>query len=351
MKYTSSKPKKSHAVVKIIGIVFIVVLVVAIIMGFSSWRWYQKQLTSPDGATQTVRVMITEGSSAQQIAKILKDKQLIRNTSAFEWYIRLNKLRSKLQAGNYEISSSQSVQEIVNLIANGQVQRGKFTILPGKRIDQIMASFINAGYSKQSVEAAFNPETHKNHPALAYKPVSASLEGYLYPETFQTTDSITPTDIVKQSLDEMADTITPDLIDSFKKQGLTPFQAITLASIVEKEVSNTDDRRMVARVFLNRLKIGMPLGSDVTYHYVAAITGQEPSPSIDSPYNTRKYTGLPPGPISNVSKTSLNAVANPAQNDYLFFVAGDDGKTYYSKTNAEHLELVRQHCKVLCSTY
>jgi UPF0755 protein len=95
----------------------------------------------------------------------------------------------------------------------------------------------------------------------------------------------------------------------------------------------------------------MALGSDVTYRYAAIITGQEPSPFIDSRYNTRKYAGLPPGPISNISANSLNAVANPSPNDYLFFVAGDDGKTYYSKTQAEHEALAEQYCKVLCSTY
>ena len=95
----------------------------------------------------------------------------------------------------------------------------------------------------------------------------------------------------------------------------------------------------------------MALGSDVTYRYAAVLTGQEPTPFIDSPYNTRKYPGLPPGPISNVSKVSLDAVANPTASDYLFFVAGDDGVTYYSKTAAEHEALAKEHCKKLCSTY
>jgi UPF0755 protein len=127
-------------------------------------------------------------------------------------------------------------------------------------------------------------------------------------------------------------------------------QAITLASIVEKEVSNGNDRRQVAQVFLLRLQKKMVLGSDVTYIYAAAITGQTASPDLDSPYNTRKYLGLPPGPISNVSDSSLDAVAYPADGDYLYFVAGDDGKTYFSHTEAEHERLAAEHCIKLCSS-
>ena len=110
----------------------------------------------------------------------------------------------------------------------------------------------------------------------------------------------------------MAKALTPELIDQFTVQGLSIHKAVTLASIVEQEVSKTADRKMVARVFLNRLKINMALGSDVTYKYAAAVTGQQPSPFIDSPYNTYKNPGLPPGPISNVTISSISAVANPS---------------------------------------
>ena len=177
------------------------------------------------------------------------------------------------------------------------------------------------------------------------------MEGYLYPDTFSTSSATTPTNIVKQSLDEMGKVVTSEMISAYQGEGLNTFQAITLASIVEHEVSNDNDRQMVAQVFLNRIKIGMMLGSDVTYQYAAVITGQAPSPSIDSPYNTRRYAGLPPGPISNVSKSSLRAVAYPIKNNYLFFVAGDDGSIHFANTQAQHDANTKAYCKVLCSTY
>jgi UPF0755 protein len=157
--------------------------------------------------------------------------------------------------------------------------------------------------------------------------------------------------IVTQSLDEMAEALTPAVLDGFEKQGLSPYEGITLASIVIKESSNSKDVKRIAGVFYNRLNSGISLGSDVTYQYIADVTGVPRNANIDSPYNTRKYKGLPPGPISNTNKLALEAVAFPEQTDYLFFVAGDDGTVYFSKTQAEHEALTAKYCIKLCSVY
>ena len=350
MKYTDRRSKRGKGTI-IVASIAVSLLVLLVIGAAGVQYWYRQQLNPVSNSQTAVTVTIPTGATVKQIAKILESKELIKSAQAFEWYIRNKDLRDSLQAGQYQIAPSQSVQEIATILSQGKVQKNFFTILPAQRLDQIKASLIKAGYNEADVTAALDPAQYKNHPALVAKPNNASLEGYLYPETFQTTANTTPKEIITQSLDEMANVLTPDLIEEFQDQDLSIHEAITLASIVEQEVSNGDDRRMVAQVFLNRLKIGMMLGSDVTYRYAAILTGQEPSPFIDSPYNTRKYKGLPPGPISNVSQSSLLAVARPAANDYLFFVAGDDGKTYYSKTAAEHEALAAEHCKVLCSTY
>lgn len=350
MKYSqsySSRRLGRGLIVTVIITFLVVVLGVVAAVRF----WYQDQLKPMGDSQLSITVVIPQGSTAQQIALLLEEKQVIKSAKAFEWYVRLNKLRGDMQAGQYVLDPSQSTPTIAKIIVKGKVQTGSFTILPAQRLDQIKAAFIKVGYNESAVNQALEASSYKNHPALISKPLGASLEGYLHPETFQTTSSTTPTEIIRQSLDETAEVLTADKTDGFRKQGLNVHQAITLASIVEQEVPSGADRRMVAQVFLNRLKNGMSLGSDVTYRYAAIVTGQEPSPFIDSPYNTRKYAGLPPGPISNVSESSLSAVANPSSNDYLFFVAGDDGKTYYSKTQAEHDNLTRQHCKVLCNTY
>jgi UPF0755 protein len=209
---------------------------------------------------------------------------------------------------------------------------------------------LKAGFSAADVDKALDPAQYPNNPALVDKPVAASLEGYLYPDSFQKTADTLPSTIVAASLAEMQDHLTPELRTAFAAEGFSTHQAITLASVVEKEVSSQDDRNKVAQVFLLRLKKNMPLGSDVTVLYGAIAAGQKtPSLGFDSPYNTHIHTGLPAGPISNVTGSSLKAVAFPANTDYLYFVSGDDGVTHFSHTVQEHEALTQQYCKKLCS--
>ena len=329
--------------------VIVVVLLVALVVTVGLIRQnYYENLKPVSSSQQSKLVTVESGSTAAQIAAQLKEAGLIKQTWAFEWYVRNHNLRNKLLAGSYYIQPSQDVAQIVDVLTKGKVATDLFTILPGKRIDQIKASMVNAGFIPADVEEAFNPDLYKDHPALVDKPAGASLEGYLYPESFQKQPDTKPSTIVTASLDEMQKRLTPDIRAAFTRQNLTVHQGVILASIVEQEVSNGSDRPMVAQVFLKRMKDGMQLGSDVTAFYGAIIAGKTPTVFYDSPYNTRLYDGLTPGPISNVSGSSLQAIANPAATDYVYFVAGDDGKTYFSHTLSEHEALTKAHCKKLC---
>ena len=155
--------------------------------------------------------------------------------------------------------------------------------------------------------------------------------------------------IVEKALAEMQSKLTPDLRASYARQGLSVFQALTLASIIEREVSAPVDRAQAAQVFLKRLKNDIRLESDVTALYGAVLDGQTPSVTYESAYNTYTHKGLPPGPISTVSESSLKAVAHPANTDWQYFVAGDNGNTYFSKTLDEHNALTKQYCQKLCN--
>jgi UPF0755 protein len=146
----------------------------------------------------------------------------------------------------------------------------------------------------------------------------------------------------------MQQQLTPKLKSAFAAEGLTVYQGITLASIVEQEVANQSDRDQVAQVFLTRLRIGMMLESNVTADYGATLAGAKPSSTFPSVYNTYLHPGLPPTPISNVDISSLDAVAYPANTDWLYFVAGDNGTTYFSTTYAQQEANVAQYCKQLC---
>jgi UPF0755 protein len=147
---------------------------------------------------------------------------------------------------------------------------------------------------------------------------------------------------------EASDNYTPDLQAAIAAHGLNPYQGLTLASVVEQEVSKPSDQPQVAQVFLTRLQEGMKLGSDVTARYGAISAGLSPSLTYDSSYNTLLHSGLPPTPISSVSSSSLNAVAHPANTAWLYFVTGDDGTTYFSTTFAQHQAYTDKYCHKLC---
>lgn len=351
MKYAKGRhPKKinrNKLAIIIVGIIGALLLVAAA----GTQYWYAQQLKPVSSVDRFEVVDIPVGATTPQILKQLEDQNLIRSSQAFSWYLRSKGLRESLQAGRYQINAADSVQNIAAAITQGKIQKNLITIIPGQRLDQIRKTFIKAGFKEADVDAAFDPANYKNHPALVAKPTSASLEGYLYPDSYQLISLTTPKQIVKQSLDEMAEALTPEVIDGFQKQGLGIHQGVTLASIVVKEASNSEDRRQIAGVFFNRLRSNISLGSDPTYQYIADITGQARSPFIDSPYNTRKFVGLPPGPISNMDKNSLTAVAVPLPTNNLFFVAGDNGNVYFSKTQAEHEALIAKYCIKLCSVY
>jgi UPF0755 protein len=304
----------------------------------------------PVSSSQTVQtVTIASGATVEQIGSLLEEKGLIRSAWAFKLYVSSKEVRNALQAGTYELAPSQSVEEIVSQLTHGKIVTNLVTVLPGQRIDQVRNRLIQDGFSEADVDAALNPANYADNPALVDKPKNASLEGYLYPDSFQRTSGTTASDIVTGALKEMDTHLTPDLRDAFSKQGLSTYQGIVLASVVEKEVPTPQDREQVAQVFLKRLRIGMPLQSDATAHYGAILDGVKPSSKYDSPYNTYFIKGLPPTPISNVTSSSLDAVAHPAGTDWLYFVSGDDGTTHFSKTLAEHEANVHQYCKKLCA--
>jgi UPF0755 protein len=343
----SLKGNKSRRHYLVLGILTLILLVLVSAAVFVR-NTYNRNV-QPVSNDQTVSIVtIASGSSVNDVALLLEEKGLIRSAWAFEWYVRGHNVRDKLQAGSYAFKPSMSVEDMVRLITTGKVATDLFTILPAQRIDQIQAAFVKAGYSVDTVEKAFTPAQYEGHPALTDKPKEASLEGYLYPESFQKTATTTPDTIIAASLDEMAKALSPEVRAGFTRQGLTVHQGVILASIVEKEVSSTSDRQKVAQVFLKRLRTGMMLGSDVTAYYGADVAGLPHTVDTDTPYNTRLHAGYPPGPIGNTSKSSLQAVADPATTDYLYFVAGDDGVTYFSRSLDEHNANVAAHCHKNC---
>jgi UPF0755 protein len=332
MRYTSRPPRRQlpRRLLIIAGILILLLVGATVVVR----KAYFDQLkpVAVAGSSKVVTITVEQGATVDQIAQQLKDAGLIRSTWAFRLYVSSRDVREALEAGTYEFDSRQNVPDIVSQLTHGRVATDLVTIVPGQRLDQIRTTLINYGFKPADVDSALSPASHAGHRALVDKPAGASLEGYIYPDSYQKNSSTTPKEIIARALDEMDGYLTPDLRASFAKQGLSIHEALTLASVVEKEVSPQADRDQAAQVFLKRLSIHMALESNATEHY----------------FDSYKHPGLPPTPISNVTVSSLKAVAKPAQTDWLYFVSGDDGVTHFSRTLAEHEAAVEQYCKKLC---
>lgn len=335
----------------VVRITLIVVAALVVVAG-AAIGWYA-WATAPVGSGDSQTFSVASGDSPSVIAKNLQDAKLIRSSFAFEIYVKLHGASASLQAGTYEFSSSQSVGAIVDdLVAGKNTTRNVF-IPPGLTLKQladpdVKGSFAAQGFSSEEIQQAF-AATYTS-PLLKDKPTDASLEGYIYPETFQIEDGDTLESVLQRSFDTLYEKLQADgYIEKFAAQGFNIHQALTMGSIIQEETGDPVVQKKVAQVFLNRLGAGMTLGSDVTFIYAARQMGVQPVSTLDSPYNTRIHTGLPPGPIATMNYSALQALADPTPSDYLFFVAGDDGTVYFSRTNEEHLQLVQQYCQELCS--
>lgn len=334
-------------------------LLVAAAGGAGFW-YYNDNLTAVHpGQDQPQAFVIEQGAMVSQIAAELESDGLIKNQQVFSLYARLNSLGDKFQAGTFLLRPSMSTPEIINDIITGKTKQMLVTLYPGVPLNfrntlnaptlSHRESLKKAGYTDQEITQAFAKKY--DHPLLKHFPEAKSLEGLILGETYIFALGTPIDQVLLTTFDHYQQILDKNqILEGFKNQKLTSYQGIILASIVERESANIDfeTKRKVAQVFLRRFREGMQLGSDVTYQYASRLAGVENDLYIDSPYNTRKYPGLPPGPISSPGVDALRAVANPAETNYLYFVDGDDDLTYFANTNAEHEANVRQHCKVKC---
>ena len=359
-KFAIKLPKS----VKIRHIIIGISVFIPLSIAFFAFLWYNGNISAisskPSCEKYTAACVKSDfkidiGDTADTIAANLKSAGIIKNKSAFKLFLKLNRHGGNFKAGLHPLNSAMSAAEIVaELEKTNSASVFSFTILPGETIFDIKNKLLKAGYGTIEVTEAF--KKHYDHPILSEKPKDASLEGYLFAETYEFFKDESIENIIKRLLDETNKFVNQnDLRTKYAARGLTLHQGLTIASIIQKETKT--DHQIVAQIFEKRFKNNEKLGSDVTVSY--AVTLVDPTRQvyknnaekleIDSPYNTRKFTGLPPTPISAPGADSLNAVANPSNTDYLYFLTGDDGKMYYSKTDAEHNYNIRQFCQKLCA--
>jgi len=343
------KHTKRRTYLKVAGVILLLIIIFGSGATLYIRNWYTTALSAVSASGDVVIVKIEPGSSPSDIAQLLVSKNLIRSAKAFETYVRGSGDAAKLKAGTFELSPIMSTQEVVSVLVGGIEASTLYTIGPGQRVDQIRKKLISSGFSEADVDASLNPANYSDISVMSTMEPGASLEGYIFPETFRIDPSSTPEQIIRRAIEELDKLMTPELLQKLQQKGISPFDAITMASIIEKEVPSPEDRKKVAQVFYLRLENGISLGADATYLYAAAVFGGEPFPTNDSIYNTRINVGLPPGPISNFSSTALQAVTEPADTSYLFYVTGDDGVNYFTFTQAEHESAVAKYCTITCA--
>lgn len=311
----------------------------------ASLLWWKSAVEPFASGENYQNFVIPRGYSASQIGNKLEEKGIIKNALAFKFYSQLTGRSKKILAGEYELSSHLSLLQIVDLLTKGPVELW-VTVPEGLRSEEVAERFI-AGLEKQSEEAGtFRSE---------FLSLADGEEGYLFPDTYLFPREASASSVVN-TMTNTFDKKMEALQEGIDASNLSLNEIVTLASIVERESRKDDERPVVAGILLNRLEIGMGLQADATVQYVIAsqnCTGEincnwwstitRDDLSINSPYNTYRFRGLPPGPIANPGYTSLEAVVYPGETDYLYYLHDSDGNIHYANTLDEHNANVRNY--------
>jgi peptidoglycan lytic transglycosylase G len=289
-------------------------------------------------------VTIAPGMPLKKISAYLADQNLIRNSISFQLLAHLQKKQSQIQVGEYELSPSMTPREILAKVTSGKTVLHAVTIPEGYRITEIAAlleerglanreEFIRQAQDKELIQSTGIP--------------GGSLEGYLFPETYHFSRNTSERKIIQKMLNTFKEQVAaPEMMDRAKALNLSFHQIVTLASLIEKETGVDEERKIISSVFHNRLKKNMRLQTDPTVIYaISNFDGniRKKDLSIDSPYNTYKYGGLPPGPIASPGLQSILAALAPNKTDYLYFVSRKDGSHQFSSNLIDHNRAVRKY--------
>ncbi|HEX2923189.1 MAG TPA: endolytic transglycosylase MltG [Chloroflexota bacterium] len=304
--------------------------------------------------------VVKQGDTASQISERLQSQGLISDGRVFRWMADAEGVAGDLAAGEYELSPSMKPSEMLGLLAKGKTKSSPLVTIPeGWRSEQVAERMADRGVGTQSQFMSIVRTGSSQSPALSSRPAGSSLEGYLFPDSYQVNSKTTPDDMVDRMVKQFEARLTQEMRAKIEARGLTIHQVVTMASLVEREAVVSSERPLVAGVFYNRLAEDMPLQTDPTVQYALASTQPdsqkrfgwwkttltEDDLAIDSPYNTYLHRGLPPGPICNPGLASLQAAVDPAQTDYLYFVAKQDGSHAFAKTLDEHNENVYRYSR------
>jgi UPF0755 protein len=337
---------------KIFSFILIILLIFGVVAYFYVNNYIDNSLKEVDiNNNATVLIEIPVGSSTNDIADILFQNNLIKDTLVFKFYAKKTNNDSKLKAGSFNLSKNMNVEEILDTLINKGVSGNtlNITIVEGLTLQETAKSIseqTTLNYEKL-LSLIENIEIYKTeYKFLMDNPEIKTLQGYLMPDTYNVYKNASEEQIIKMLLSQFDGYYVAEFKPLLEKSGLSLDEIINLASIVEKEAVLDEERDEIAAAFLNRLKINMKLQSCATVNYAhgewkESLTLEDIA--IDSPYNTYIIEGLPPTAINSPGRACINAVLNPADVDYLFFVAKGDGSHYFSNNYEDHLEAIEKY--------
>jgi UPF0755 protein len=318
----------------------LLLLVIAIAAGAAAAVLYERTHALYRGFSGGEQfVEIPNGAGSRAIGDRLVASGVIRDRLTYRAALWLSGDARHLKAGEYRFDRPSTPLEVIARIARGDVYVVSITFREGLTIAEMAGVFESHGLGEA---AAFNKAARDASLVRDLDPAARNLEGYLFPETYSVPRHADAAKLVRMMVDRFDHVLTPDFRAAAAERGLTVRQLVTLASIVEKETAQPAERPLVAAVYENRLRIGMGLQCDPTVIYALQLAGRytgnlrRDDLHFDSPYNTYRYSGLPPGPIASPGKASLEAAAHPAAVDYIYFVSRNDGTHEFARTLAEH---------------
>ena len=313
-------------------------------------RFRQEDISRPASDDPTPVVFTVEpGETAGDIALRLKRLGLITDAELFRQLAHYEKADSKLEAGRYELRANMTMEEIIETLQHGRLEEIAVTVPEGWRAEQIAEMLAQEVGVDDDEFLTLVQGRHFDYEFLQDRPPEATLEGFLFPDTYLLPVHPTALDIIERMLANFDQRFTAEMRQMAEEQEMSVYQVVTLASIVEREAVVAEERPVIAGVFLNRLEEGMNLDSCPTVQYALGYqedTGQwwktpltlGELDRVNSPYNTYLHRGLPPGPICNPGLASIQAVLEPVETDYLYFLAKGDGSHAFAKTFEEHLQ-------------
>lgn len=300
---------------------------------------------TPEKRGRIVFYEVMPGQPFNSIARDLQDRGVLKSAEAFQVYARFTRQIPKVKAGEYQFTTAMTPPQVMKVITSGQSVQRPITIPEGFSVFEIADLIEAKGFAKRSdiIRLAFDKKFVKK--VLGEE--QASLEGYLYPETYKFTKYMGPEKILAAMVRNFKENFAE--IPKPYPFGWTPHQVVTMASIIEKETGAPHERQLISSVFSNRIKKNMRLQTDPTIIYAKAlqmgkivIDIKKSDLSLNHPYNTYKRAGLPPGPISNPGKEAMKAAVNPAITNFLYFVSQNDGTHIFSETYEKHVNAVRK---------